>query len=53
MSDIINFCGLNLCTVSVPKITEIEEKVSQIEKDNKQQTNRFNNLNGVVSSILA
>lgn len=46
MSGVINFCGLNLCTVSVPKLTELEDS-------DTQQTNRLDNLDVVVSSIMA
>ena len=52
MSGLINFCGLNLCTVSVPELTEIQEKVSLIKENDKQQTNRLNNLDIAVSKLL-
>ena len=32
MSGLINFCGLNICSVSIPKIDELEKKIDELEE---------------------
>lgn len=40
MTGIINFCGLNLCTVNIPKSNKLDEKIEEL-KDTQDLTGRI------------